>query len=191
VDDTVEGLWVSSKGQWQALPVPSTFMGKPFAYEGPNPMTLFAKGEDPQGKPMFQALATVQLNPASPEQVLLVREDPPVDGLRQVKGLAIDAAPDRFPPGAYLLMNYTGQPVAFLFDGESVPLATGEWKIFRPQGSGQRPIQVQFAHPGAAAERSFISTTWFHNERHRDLVFLFAEGEGIRVKSVRHFAAKE
>ncbi len=105
--------------------------------------------------------------------------------------LAVDATAGRFPPGAYLLMNHTGKAVAFLFDEERLSLAAGEQKVFRPKGSGKRAIQVQFAHPGDGSDRSYVSTTWFHNERHRDLVFLFAEGEGIRIKSVRHYAAKE
>jgi hypothetical protein len=93
----------------------------------------------------------------------------------------------RFPAGAYMVFNLCDRGVALGMAGELHTLRPETLEILVPTIEGREPISVQFLKAGDPDRKSLVTTTWFHNPRQRQLVFLMPVGDRIQVKSLTLF----
>lgn len=178
-DTPIEDLFWRQEDSYEPFPAPVNFLPASIEYTGPNPMILYTKSEKPiEGEALYRPVASVQIPEKSGEMIFLCRQD----------GQGVNVAPilvrnDSFPDGSYLIFNLGTRPILFVMKDSSRTLAPNSAQI--EEGPKDRaPIQVILRFADDPENLSLVSTTWFHNPLHRNLVFFQEEGQKLNVRSV-------
>jgi hypothetical protein len=96
-------------------------------------------------------------------------------------------------PGSFLLMNLTGKSVNGRIGGRQFTLNYREPKTIKPAVNA-RTLEVILLYAEATEREALLTTTWFYNEAHRYLVFLFPDKENrdrIGIRTIRKFEDPE
>jgi len=182
IEKDLDHLHIQTPEGWKKLFIPSGQFPDPIDITTDGSFALYTSDEEAGMTPAAQ----VALPETSNDLLLLLFPIPDQPGRFRI--FPMDFSSRQFPQGAFTILNLTSRIVIGRIDGTQIQIGARDSSVLRPQ-SGRRTLPVLFAYPGQSAQDSLLSTTWFHNPRHRYLVFLYPhqDEERIGVRTLRHF----
>ncbi len=142
-----------------------------YAYNGPNPVTVFREQVDAEGVKFYVPVLSQSVSPALKTALFLFvyRPEEPLPRAMAI----LDDSPEHFPWGSYQFVNMTTLQLGGLFNGERFDIRPLENKIIPISGDQARFLPFKLFYYNNAKSRwdNIAQNQWdFYPER-RNLVF--------------------
>lgn len=182
-----ETIFVYDGTDMQPLRVSMTHFHRGIAYAGPNPLTLFAEaGDVPEGELPYRPLTQIQLPEAADNVVLLLNTQND-----RIRGTAIPLNPERFPMGAFMLLNLSGRDVLMSFGGHPFRIPSGGSRITRPNVQERGVIPMAYGFADDEDNISFINGSRLYHPERRYFVFIYNRDGKVGMRNLTWFPVRD
>lgn len=185
---SIEGLFYSSGGKAIPVRVSTETRSVYYTYKGPHDkLGFFRQIPGPDGKPIQQPVAAVNLTGAGNRPLLIFLNHPTVPGTYAVRPFS-DSTKD-VPPGGYRFVNFTTRKIAIVFGKQKLLIQSGEQVIVKgEEGEASPSTEVRVFGVVLNDEvRGIYSNIWEYNPQNRSIVLISPSLEnatGAKVKCI-------
>lgn len=164
---THRDLWYEGADRTEQLYVPNGGFSKAHTYSGENPMRLYRQQTTPEGEPVWQTVAEVQLPAKHSDATVFLFSDSD----RQVRAVAIPGSPENTPPGTPLLINLTQYELGGFINESAFRLQPGE----------SRRSELEITHNQVISVRLRLASNRTVAGWRRELNSTFSVAPGMQV----------
>ncbi len=185
---SIEGLFYSSGGKAIPVQISSEMRSVYYTYQGPHDkLVFFRQVPGPDGKPIKQPVAAVNLAGAGKRPLLIFLKHPTVAGTYDVRPFS-DSTKD-VPPGGYRFVNFTLCKIAVVFGSQKLLIPPRDQLIVKGEkGLASQSTEVKVFGVVLNDEvRALYSNIWEYSIEKRSIVLIVPSLEnatGAKVKCI-------
>ena len=184
----IEDLFYSSEGKVIPVPVSTETRSVYYTYKGPHDrLVFFRQIPGPDGKPVQQPVAMVNLKGTGSRPLLIFLKHPTEAGHYEVRPFS-DSSKD-VPPGGYRFVNFTIRKIAIVMGQQKLLIPPGGQLIAKgeAENSTQSTAVQVFGVVLNDEVRAIYSNMWAYNPNNRSIVLISPSLEnatGAKVKCI-------
>lgn len=181
-----ETIYVFDGEEMRPLRVTMTHFHSGIPYAGPKLLTLFAEAEDvPEGELPYRPLTQIELPETGDNVVLLLNTQND-----RIRGTAIPLNPERFPMGAFMLLNLSGRDVLMSFGEDPFRIPVGGSRITRPNVQERGVIPMAYGFADDEDHKSFVNGSRLYHPERRYFIFIYNRDGRVGMRNVTWFPAR-
>lgn len=186
-DSEIEGLLYHDGREMQPLHAPISHFHFPVEYEGPNPITLFVRRENPaEGETPYQPVTQIALPESAGAAVLLLSRQG-----GQLRGNVVPLREEGFPLGSLMMLNVSGREVHLRLGEELHRLAAGRTQFIRPASRERGVLPMIYRFADDPENESLVSSGWFYHPERRYFVLVLDNQGQVGMRSITWFPPQD